>query len=689
MGRPVERRRAGDGQEQVPGVIRLSSVTRLGTALLLSVAVVLSALLVVKHFGGGLPGCGPEGGCKSLESSPWGMVPLVRWPVSFLGFAYFLSLLAAWMTAGREIPAAMRWPLRFGGIASLVFLGVMLAYRKFCLYCAGVHAANLLVVGIVELRFRRPGNETSGADRSLIRSGGYRLAVAAGCFVAVSLVLGFADVRLLRQRRKEAEGERRASTERIVAQSQAPAPEHRVEPTVLPKEGRSAGTSRLANAGSRVAVDREGTSPGTEPERPAGFDRRADAQQGAGFTGRYRLGPKSCPIRVVLFTDYQCPDCKRIEEEMDGVLATRKDVSLSVKQFPMCREAAPGVPCNPTVTATLHANACWAARAAEAAGILKGNDGFWAMHRWLFARRGVFTDEELKAALSEMGMDPQAFVATMTGSETLARVQTDCREGAARGLFYTPMIFVNGVEFRGWQVPGALRRTVEEVAATNPPPRTAEYDRPVGADEKDIDDWRAQPIRNVAADTRAWSMGASRGQGDTRVTEVVLFGDYQEPYTASMDRAIREFVNGHPGIRYTFRHYPIDPAINPTLPKKVRSEAIHPLAGRAARAAEAAGSIGGDSGFWKMHAWLMDHAGALNDETLRAAAAPLGFDPARLLSEMEAPQVAAAVEADCRAGQQLGLRAVPMVLVDGRWVQRTMRQGKNVALLIIEAARKP
>jgi protein-disulfide isomerase len=193
----------------------------------------------------------------------------------------------------------------------------------------------------------------------------------------------------------------------------------------------------------------------------------------------------------------------------------------------------------------------------------------------------------------------------------------------------------------------------------------------------------------MPADTRVWASGATppaAGAAKTKFADVVLFGDYQEPYTASMDRAIRDRIKGNPAVRYTFRHYPIDPASNPTLPAQVRKEAIHPLAGRAAQAAEAAGSIGGSAGYWKMHSWLMENVDSFNDANLRAAATRMGFDPDRLLAEMAKPEVAAAIAEDCRAAQLLGLTGVPMVFVNGKWVQRTTRDKENVVLNIIAVA---
>jgi hypothetical protein len=48
------------------------------------------------------------------------------------------------------------------------------------------------------------------------------------------------------------------------------------------------------------------------------------------FTGRWRRGPERAPLRLVMFTDYQCRDCKRIEGEAWQLAEERSDLSLSV-----------------------------------------------------------------------------------------------------------------------------------------------------------------------------------------------------------------------------------------------------------------------------------------------------------------------------------------------------------------------
>ena len=75
------------------------------------------------------------------------------------------------------------------------------------------------------------------------------------------------------------------------------------------------------------------------------------------LASRWTDGKADAPVRVVMISDYQCPDCRTYELDIQSVLSKRDDVSLSVKHFPMCAD------CNPNVSRTMHANACWAQHA--------------------------------------------------------------------------------------------------------------------------------------------------------------------------------------------------------------------------------------------------------------------------------------------------------------------------------------
>ncbi|MEE8169324.1 MAG: hypothetical protein V3T70_02140, partial [Phycisphaerae bacterium] len=56
-----------------------------GLGLLLA-ALAACALLSAQHLSGlRLPGCGPASGCAQLSETAWGRVPVVNWPVAFVG----------------------------------------------------------------------------------------------------------------------------------------------------------------------------------------------------------------------------------------------------------------------------------------------------------------------------------------------------------------------------------------------------------------------------------------------------------------------------------------------------------------------------------------------------------------------------------------------------------------------------
>ncbi len=565
-------------------------------------AFALAALLSAQRLGGmALPGCGLKSSCWAVANGPWGRVPGIGWPVSYLGAAWFAAIIVLWI-AGRRAPDRItRWLVRIGAAISALFVAVMLIDSTICWYCMGVHAANLAFWPLVE---------RAGAPARPTRA---RLVGAAAAFVGVSAVLGVLD--------GFAAGAARAAGERDLA-----------------------GTiERLKETPAPVA--------------------------GAPFTGRYRFGPERAPIRIVMFTDYQCQDCKRVEGELRRLMNSRSDMSLSIKHFPFCPD------CNRHMPTNMHPNACWAARAAEAAGILDGNAGFGRLHKWLFDMGGSFTDAELNAAVASLGFNAQAFVAAMTGEETLRRVQADIEEAMTLGMRQTPFIFINGVEFKGWHAPDAVRRAVEALAATNPPALGPENDRPAGAVDKAVADWRDQPLRTLPA--RAAS--SPLGPPGARVS-VVLWGDYLEPFTAEADAQIRAAVAARTDVRYEFRHFPVDQTCNPWV-----QTTLHPGACRAARAAESAGRLGGAAAFWRMHALLMAARDG-SDAGLRAAARGAGLDPGALLAGMDA--ASDLVAQDAAAASQLGVTGIPMIFVNGRFVPQWRIEGANVLERLIGEAAK-
>ncbi len=115
-------------------------------------------------------------------------------------------------------------------------------------------------------------------------------------------------------------------------------------------------------------------------------------------------------------------------------------------------------------------------------------------------------------------------------------------------------------------------------------------------------------------------------------------------------------------MRYALRHYPFNQECNP-----VATATRHPQACLAARAAEAAGSLGGPDGYWRMHEWLMGNQRNLDADSIRRAAA---------------------IAEDAQAAKRLGLRSIPMIFVNGKFVPRWQLEGRSMLGEIVEEARR-
>ncbi len=611
-----------------PGTIKLAAPLLFIAGLLaLDLAAIAALLLVLEHVAGiSLPGCGAGSPCARAAAGPFGKLPLTAWPTSFAGFAYFTALTALWALGRGALSQPLRWVVRLGAIGSVVYLSIMLKEGYVCMYCVAVHVGNFAFVAFSEISRVRGAVPALHIARSPLSS----LLLLAAVLGVISVPLGVVEAQAQQAQRQQSEDALRQDIQNLTG------------------GGNSAASAPAA------------------PRKP--------------FTGRYRHGPADAPIRLVMFTDYQCADCRNIEQQIKQVLAQRQDVSLSTKHFPFCSK------CNKHVSVDLHANACWAARAAEAAGILWGDEGFYKMHHWLFDREGKFeTKEVLEAGIRSLGYDPAGFTTVMQGQETLRRVEQDVDEAVDLGLHFTPMIFINGVELKGWAAPNALVRAVDALAATNPPRGSAENDQPPRAAQKLIDDWAAgEKTPDLVPDKDCWPIGPAGAK-----VRVVVFGDYLEPGTIEADAAIRAFMAGRGDVRYVFRFFPVDKSCNPQAPDTKFNSCA------ATRAAIGAGLAGGAEAFAKLHNWILANRGKSSEAEIRAACAELALDPADVAAASARPEVLAIILRDARAVQQLGRRqydqrmgqgGLPMIYVNERAVPRWKLDNRLILPEILERA---
>jgi uncharacterized membrane protein/predicted DsbA family dithiol-disulfide isomerase len=148
------------------------------------------------------------------------------------------------------------------------------------------------------------------------------------------------------------------------------------------------------------------------------------------------LGSASAPVRMVVFSSFQCPACKSFVELMRDVRRRYPDqVSIVFKHFPLGRE------CNPILKREMQPRACAAAFAAEAA--LQQNV-FWQYHDRLFASSLLASEQILTDAAKETGIDLAKWESDRRSPAVKLKVASDVSLGTALGVEATPAVFING-----------------------------------------------------------------------------------------------------------------------------------------------------------------------------------------------------------------------------------------------------
>ena len=145
------------------------------------------------------------------------------------------------------------------------------------------------------------------------------------------------------------------------------------------------------------------------------------------------LGPKNAPVTIVIWSDFQCPFCSRVEPALKQVRDEYKGkVKLAWKNQPL----------------PFHPNAMPAAEAAMAAAE-QGNDKFWQMHDKLFEHQAELGPALYDSIAKEIGLDLDKFHASIESHKGQAAIQADMAAGAALGASGTPTFFVNGRKLVG------------------------------------------------------------------------------------------------------------------------------------------------------------------------------------------------------------------------------------------------
>lgn len=143
-------------------------------------------------------------------------------------------------------------------------------------------------------------------------------------------------------------------------------------------------------------------------------------------------GDINSPIKIVEFSDLECPFCKRFHETMQQVMAEYDGkVAWVYRHFPL---------------ESIHANARSAAEASECVNGLGGNDMFWAYTDSLFETRKLDKTSLVLAAVS-LGLDKQRFEECLNSrkySDIVSSHLADATNSGGRGTPHSIIIGPDG-----------------------------------------------------------------------------------------------------------------------------------------------------------------------------------------------------------------------------------------------------
>lgn len=173
------------------------------------------------------------------------------------------------------------------------------------------------------------------------------------------------------------------------------------------------------------------------------------------------LGNPSAPVKLIEFSDLECPFCKRfhltLKQVVKEYVATGK-VAIVYRHFPL---------------ESLHSQARREAEATECAASLGGNSAFWAFVDAVFevtpSNNGLDL-AKLPDIAEKVGLDRNAFNQCLTDGKFVDRVSRDLEDAASaggRGTPYSVIVASNGEKFiiSGAQPYSAVKETLEKALA--------------------------------------------------------------------------------------------------------------------------------------------------------------------------------------------------------------------------------
>jgi len=161
-------------------------------------------------------------------------------------------------------------------------------------------------------------------------------------------------------------------------------------------------------------------------------------------------GPANAKVTVQMFSDFECPFCKRAAEtmmELDAAFPGK--IRFVWRNMPL----------------PFHKNAMPAALASMEAWKQKGPEGFWAMHDAFFKDQSQLDRQGIERTASALNLDVAKVLAAVDGDTYKAQIDADKKIAEGAKITGTPGFVINGYLISGAQPLTKFKKIVARALA--------------------------------------------------------------------------------------------------------------------------------------------------------------------------------------------------------------------------------
>ncbi len=361
-------------------------------------------------------------------------------------------------------------------------------------------------------------------------------------------------------------------------------------------------------------------------------------------------GDRTAMVTLVVFSDFQCPFCKKLESTLDDVRAKYgSDVRIVWKNDPL----------------PFHVNAKPCAEAAQGVFLLGGNTAFWSFHDEAFANQTSLDESHYVTWAKLAGVDGTKIKSGITKHTWRTKIDDDMSVAKTVGVTGTPMTYINGISLSGAQPLSAFEKVID----TELPKARARLASGTAPDRLYVElskaNWgtKATPVPTPTVITPPPPSGPevvydvpvgaspSRGNPNALVT-MVEFGDHQDPYSARVKPTLEALQKSYgTDLRLVWKDYPLP---------------FHTQAEPAAELAAEARAQKGDLVFWQVHDAMLDSQAHLTNPDLLALARRFGLDDGKVSTAILTKKYTTTISGDTSLAVRSGVTGTPTFFINGR-----------------------